>query len=549
MEIVKPVLKIFQSFRMLASILSVLSYAVAFLVRFFLPELMEAVYYLLTIGTVLMLYALAFSLKQIGVFVVGRQGRYGINSALMILIFVGIVFFASYLGRLGHKRFDMTASGRFTLAPQTIKTLEHLKAPVEVLAFFPDLALFQADREQVGYLLEAYHSKNPDFSYRFIDPETRPALARKYHVRQNGTIVFNSGDRQKRITRVSEKDFTGALLEVQGIKSKKICFLSGHGEKNLKEQGGNGYHLVRKGLIRDLYGVGTLNLTQHRAVPSDCAVLVIAGASKALPPGERDAIRLYLKNHGKLLLLTDPGPPIEIQQILSDWGILINEGRVVDGKAYAVPDKRSPAVYRGSYAPMIITRDLDTTYFPDATTIDLTRQLRRVLKADRGGKADQPGWPVTAVQRDNLVVLPALLTTKDSWMEKSVGGSTKTPLEAEDRKEGPLVIGAMLMASSNLIGDQADRLEKEKLTRIIVIGDSDFATNRHIRNGGNSDLLLNSISWLSEETQLINIRPKQYTFRRLVISRNALHFIQFSSLGLLPLIVLTIGGVIWWKNR
>lgn len=541
-----------QAFKILAAILGIISFLFAALVQFFLPELAVAVFFLLILGAILVFYYVAFSLNQIRFFLIGKRGRYGMNSALMILVFLGIVLLANYLGFLKHKRFDVTSSGKFTLAPQTINTLKNLKAPVEALAFFPELSQFAGERAGVRYLLEEYRFFNKDFSFRFIDPETKPAIARKYHVRQNGTIVFISGKNQKPITQVTEQVFTGALLEVMGIKSKKIYFLTGHDEKDLNDRGAKGFSLVKNGLIRDLYEVKTLNLTQNKTVPEDCAVLVVAGASKSLPAEEREAIRTYLKNFGKLFLLTDPDPPIEIQQILSDWGVKINEGRVLDGKAYAVPDKRTPAVYRDNYPPVIITRDLDTTYFPEATTIDLTRELKRVVKAANAGKENQPEWPLTAVQHNSTVVFPALMTTNTSWMEKitdAKNDNAGAPIEVENKDEGPLVIGTMLLASSNLIGEKATRPESNKLTRIIAIGDSDFATNTHIRNGGNGDLFLNSISWLAEEEQLIEIRPKQYSFRRLVISQNANRFIRFSSLGLLPMLVLILGGAIWWRNR
>ena len=548
----KRIITQMQSFKILAAILGIVAFFFAALVQFFLPELNNAVFYLLILGSILVFYYISFSLNEIRFFLIGKRGRYGINSALMILVFLGIVLLANYLGFLKHKRFDVTSSGKFTLAPQTINTLKNLKAPVEALAFFPELSNFQGERERVRYLLEEYRFFNKDFSFRFVDPETKPAIARKYHVRQNGTIVFISGEKQKPIVQVTEQVFTGALLEVMGIKSKKIYFLSGHGEKDPNNQGAKGYSLVKFGLIRDLYQVKNLNLIQSKDVPADCAVLVIAGAVNALPHEERDAIRRFLRNYGKLLLLTDPEPPIEIQQILSDWGIKINEGRVLDGKAYAVPDKRTPAVYRDNYPPIIITRELETTYFPEATTIDLTRELKRVVKAAKVGKEKQPEWPLTAIQHKNMVVFPALLTTNISWLEKTSDAKTDesgAPIEVENREEGPLVIGTMLLASSNLIGEKATTEAGDKLTRIIAIGDSDFATNTHVRNGGNGDLFLNSISWLAEEEQLIDIRPKQYSFRRLVISQNANRFIRFSSLGLLPMLVLILGGAIWWKNR
>ncbi|MCP4755113.1 MAG: GldG family protein, partial [Proteobacteria bacterium] len=406
------------SFKVLAAVLGIVGIVLSILVQFFLPELKDAVFHLLMLGAFLLLYYGLWSLRQIRDFLVGKRGRYGINSTLMILVFLAVVLTANYLGLLKHKRFDVTTSGRFTLAPQTINTVKNLKAPVDVLAFFPNQPHYRVEKQQAKYLLEEYRFFNRDFSFRFVDPETMPAEARKYNIRQNGTIVFASGSRQKPIAKISEQDFTGALLEVTGIKSKKVCFLAGHGERDLDGRGERGYSTAKMGLIRDLYRVGTIILTQSGSVSDDCALLVVAGATKSFPSQEREAVRDYLKRYGKLLLLTDPDPPDDVQTILSDWGLRIPEGRLLDGGAYAVPDKRTPAVYRGNYPPMIITRDLDTTYFPEAASIELTEEMTRVLEAGRVGGEKLPAWPLAPVQVDGLVVLPALLSTKLSWLER-----------------------------------------------------------------------------------------------------------------------------------
>jgi ABC-type uncharacterized transport system involved in gliding motility auxiliary subunit len=45
--------------------------------------------------------------------------------------------------------------------------------------------------------------------------------------------------------------------------------------------------------------------------------------------------------------------------------------------------------------------------------------------------------------------------------------------------------------------------------RLVVIGDADFATNGYIDLLGNRDLLLNSLSWLTDEEALIARRPRE----------------------------------------
>jgi ABC-type uncharacterized transport system involved in gliding motility auxiliary subunit len=539
---VKRFLSLLASFRILALILGLVSFFIAVLVQLFL-QLTDSAIGLIILGSVLLLISLLGSLEQIRDFLIDKRSRYGLNSAIMIVMYIGIMLLANYLGAIGHLRIDLTASGRFTLSPQTVKVIKNLKSPVEALAFFPDVPQYRAERREAQYLLEEYRYFNRMFSFRFIDPETKPAMARRYRIRSDGTIVFVSGERQKSVTRIIELEFTGAILEVIGVRAKKIYFLSGHGERDVADSGKGGYSVVRMGLARDLYEVETLNLTRELVVPDDCAVLVIAGASKSFPAADSRAIGEYLRGYGKVLLLVDPDPPTGIRQILSDWGLTISRGHIVDRGAYAVPDQAAPAIYRGNYPPMIITRALDTTYFPDATSIDLSNELTRVLAARRKGGENEPAWPLATVQYNNLAILPALLTSGESWLETgyTTGGVKKN--------RGPLVLGALLVASAPMTGESPRKSSEDKLTRVVIIGDSDFASNSHIHNGGNGDLFLNSINWLAEEEHLINIRPKQQPFRKLLVSENASRFIRFSSVALLPLLILVLGITLWWRNR
>jgi hypothetical protein len=48
-------------------------------------------------------------------------------------------------------------------------------------------------------------------------------------------------------------------------------------------------------------------------------------------------------------------------------------------------------------------------------------------------------------------------------------------------------------------------------TRIVVIGDSDFASNRHLRSLYNLDLVLNAVHWAVERESEITLRPKLST--------------------------------------
>ena len=49
----------------------------------------------------------------------------------------------------------------------------------------------------------------------------------------------------------------------------------------------------------------------------------------------------------------------------------------------------------------------------------------------------------------------------------------------------------------------------------MLIGDSDFATNRHFRNGNNGDLFLTAVNWLTAGGEIISVDRKALVTRRL----------------------------------
>ena len=95
-----------------------------------------------------------------------------------------------------------------------------------------------------------------------------------------------------------------------------------------------------------------------------------------------------------------------------------------------------------------------------------------------------------------------------------------------------------------------DAKPKETRTRIVVFGDSDFASNAYFSNSGGGALFLNAINWLTLEEDLIAIRPvdpSQRTLRRMTASEAGL--VQMTSIFLIPIIVFIIGVAVWWRRR
>jgi ABC-type uncharacterized transport system involved in gliding motility auxiliary subunit len=86
--------------------------------------------------------------------------------------------------------------------------------------------------------------------------------------------------------------------------------------------------------------------------------------------------------------------------------------------------------------------------------------------------------------------------------------------------------------------------------RLVVYGNSNFATDGWFEQQLNSDVFLNSISWLSNrDDQALSIRPKEQKNRRINLKPEQARILGWTALLIMPLIGFTTAGVIWWRRR
>src|SRR4029077_8093634 len=141
-----------------------------------------------------------------------------------------------------------------------------------------------------------------------------------------------------------------------------------------------------------------------------------------------------------------------------------------------------------------------------------------------------------------------------SWAETDLKSLLTTGAvsldEAKGDKKGPIALGSAVAAAAASTappkpGDDAPKPE----TRLAVIGDSDFAANGTLGVPGNRDLFMNTIGWLSQQDNLISIRPKEPDDRRITLTATQESNIFWLSLLIIPGFVFGAGVFTWWKRR
>ena len=85
--------------------------------------------------------------------------------------------------------------------------------------------------------------------------------------------------------------------------------------------------------------------------------------------------------------------------------------------------------------------------------------------------------------------------------------------------------------------------------RLIVFGDSDFASNSQIANAGNATLLADTFNWLVARQQALGIAAKTPEQVRLTLGAGQLSAIFWFVVGILPLVSVVAGVAVYLRRR
>ena len=503
-------------------------------IRFGLPSKMDYAYYMALAGLACMLLYVLSQWREIASAFSTRQAQQGTLLGVSVVVVLGILVGINYVGKKQNKRWDLTANQQFSLSDQTKNLLTKLDSPLQMLVFTQEPG-FPAFRDR----LKEYEYASKQISTQYIDPDKQREVAQQNGVTQYDTIVLKYKDHVERVTGSGgqpppEQDLTNGIIKVVSGKQKKVYFTSGHGEKDTTASDRLGYSGIDSALTHENYVVDKVVIAQTGSVPDDCNVLVIAGPKNDFLPGEIDAIKKYLDKAGKLLMLIDPpekfdSPPLtNLIALAHDWGMDVGNNVVVDVSGMGQLIGASEIIpIAASYPQHPIT-----DRFQVITAYPLVRTVTPV-----------PG----GVNNHNAQSI--VETSPQSWAETDLKDLyASKPIRPGDKKAQS--IAAAVSAPANVAADaKAEPDAPKPETRVVVFGDSDFASNSTGGIAGNKDLFMNTIGWLSQQENLISIRPKDASDRRLTLTSAQQTNIIIMAMFIIPGLVFLAGGLTWWRRR
>ncbi|MCC6533250.1 MAG: GldG family protein [Burkholderiales bacterium] len=441
--------------------------------------------------------------------------RMAAQDGAFVALIIALTAVLALLAREHRSQWDLTQSGRNTLTAASIEVLRKLDGPLNVTAYATPQDPRLGDlRKHIRDFIARYQRAKADTRLVFVDPREQPKAAARAGVQVNGELVVEYGQRSERLSNLSELDFTNLLIRLGRSRERLIMSLEGHGERSLvnganHDLGDFGSQMKSKGLE-----IGALNLVIAPEVPDNVAVLLIASPQTALTPAEVEKILRYVERGGSLLWLLDQEPLHGLEPLAERIGLVLSPGVVVD------PD----AIERGGRPVMAVAAAGAYSAHPILRTFRLNT-LFPFARAITAHAID--GWNAT----------PLIDVAPRGWIETDDLAGRIVFDQARDTR-GPVTIAVAL-----------ERLREEKTQRVVVVGSAHFLANTYLGNGGNLDLGINMVNWLSGDDRLISIQPRSAPDASLTLSKPWLLAIVLLFLIALPSLLLAMGAWIWWRRR
>lgn len=326
----------------------------------------------------------------------------------------------------------------------------------------------------------------------------------------------------------TEEAITNAILDVTIEEKPKIYFLTGH---NLYSE--DYFQYLQMSLEDEANEVESIDLLTTGSVPEDCQVLVITALQEDITEKERDAILDYIEQGGEILLLMDPNlNKIEMpnfQDVLDEYGVSISDGYLLEGDANQMM----------AGAPNYIIT-------PISSSSEIVKNISMGLNICliNSGKLD---FASTEELEEKNVTLETLATVSDqAFYRTDLESSSETKIDSDEDAAGATV-AAML----------TKEVDEDNTSKLIVFANTAFATNVQIdpqyyilaiTNYNNEDVLLNSVSYLTQREDNITIRKDSEA----VTTYNVTEMQTRIVLGLIfsiPILIVVIGIVVWQLRR
>jgi len=504
-------------------------------------------------GALLLLAYPILDRQRVAATVTTRGFQLGSGSSLLVMLAAGLSAGLYLLAERNDHTFDLTTDGQHSLSAQSARVAEQLDQPVEVLAFF---SKGSAGARAFQPMIGLFEERTDQLQVQHVDPLRSPRLAERHEiVGDHGTVVLLSGDKEQRLDwPFDEEQLTERLLMLQSDVTHVICWSVGHGEPDPDDEfteGGLGAVVTELEALN--YEVRKLPVATQ-GVERACEALVVARPTEDWLPYEREALAAYLAEGGRVVVLLDPGIAPELAAELDRYGVVVGDDLVFDvnpnNQLMGIQDPSVVVLTGRNLLSHAITADLGAAVVlpmarsvspaPDREGLSVRALLQTSADAwgersyDQADVGPNPGEeligdvPVAAlVEIEDPEVLEVAASTaaapREADVEVDLAPDAPDAPDARDLPDAPDPVeagdppppaqppGAPAVVQA-LQGDVGRAVPADLAPvpggRLVVVGDSDFASNVNLLAGNNRDLMLNIVAWLVDEEAQLGERPE-----------------------------------------
>lgn len=433
---------------------------------------------------------------------------------------------------------DLTKEKLYSISQQTKDKLQNLDTDITISIYnFGDSMIDLANQyarlnehikvEKVENLLSKTSWKNEygvtdTSAFVVVSSSNREKLLQEYDLTTIDYSTYEQID-------ITEEKITNAILDITIVEKPKICLLTGH---NVYSDAY--FQYIQNAFIEEANEVEELDLITAGKVPDDCKVLVITALKEDIKEIEKDRIMDYVKKGGEILLLLDPNLDNvklpNFQKVLDEYGVSISNGVILEGDTNKMV----------SGAPNFVI-----------STINSSSSITKNMTMDLNVCLINPGR-LTIASDDKLkeknITTEILATVSDkAFYRTDLQNSSQSKISSDEDASGNTV-AAMLTKQIN----------DNTTSKLIVFTNTVFATNTQIPISqtyasyaldfsNNKDVILNSISYLTEREDNITIRKNIEVVNYDVTE--AQNKMILTIIFTIPVLIVVVGIVVWFLRR
>lgn len=459
--------------------------------------------------------------------------------ALVAIVIVIYILLNWGIEKINLEDLDCTEKKLYSLSEETKNKISNLDE---------DITIQLINMNDYSYIIE-YAKKYTKISDKIKvdeveDLSTRVDLMTKYNLENTDSlIVVKTEQKEKTLTiydlytydystyeqiDTTEEAITNAIVEITLEEKPQIYILSGNTYYPTEQV----LSSITTKLEEESNEIEYLDILSTGSVPEDCDCLIITTLSKDLSELERDKILEYIQRGGKIMMLTSQNilevDTPNFDEILAQYGISIEFGAIFEQDTSKMLQN----------APEFVIADVYASFMSD---IDMTMKMC-LVDAGKIQFAEEEKLSELGVEYETIAK-----TGEKSFVRTNFDISSYTRTE-QDGEEGEAIVGALVTKTiSDDISSELIIYSNEICASDMQVPVSSqyymYAVDLH----NNEDVILNSISHLTERTDTITIRKTSEEEKYTVTEQE--DAIIKTIIFLLPILIIGAGIIVWQVRR